>query len=60
MSDYNRKKIVCILPICCYPTNNDSNVGAERMRQYIEGLCKFFEYNDIVKNHNIYIYIVDN
>ena len=60
MSDDNRKKIICILPICCYPTNNDSNGGAERMRQYVEGLCKFFEYNDILKNHNIDIYIVDN
>ena len=53
-------KILCMLPICCYPTNVDSNRGAERIQQYVEGLNKFFEYNDIFKKQNVDIYIVDN
>lgn len=57
MSD---NKILCILPICCYPTNRTSNNGSERIQQYVTGLNKLFEYNDIFKKHNIDIYIVDN
>ena len=49
-----------MLPICCYPTNSGSNRGAERIQQYVEGLVKFFEYNDIFKKQNVDIYIVDN
>ena len=54
------KNILCMLPICCYPTNTDSNRGRERIQQYVKGLGKFFEYNDIFKKHNIDIYLVDN
>ena len=54
------KKILCILPICCYPTNNNSNTGYERIQQYVTGLNKFFEYNDILKKHNVDIYVSDN
>jgi hypothetical protein len=49
-----------MLPICCYPTNSGSNRGAERIQQYVKGLVKFFEYNDVLKKHNVDIYIVDN
>ena len=54
------KKILCMLQICCYPTNSGSNSGAERIQQYVKGLTKFFEYNDIFKKQNVDIYIVDN
>jgi hypothetical protein len=53
-------KILCMLPICCYPTNTGSNRGEERIQQYVKGLVKFFEYNAILKKHNVDIYIVDN
>ena len=53
-------KILCMLPICCYPANLDSNRGEERMQQYVKGLTKFFEYNDTFKKYNVDIYIVDN
>ena len=56
----SNNKILCILPICCYPANKGSNNGAERIQQYVNGLGKFFEYNDILKKHNIDIYIADN
>lgn len=52
--------ILLELRICCYPTNTGSNRGAERIQQYVNGLVKFFEYNDILKKHNVDIYIVDN
>jgi len=58
MGDDN--KILCMLPICCYPANLDSNRGGERMQQYVKGLTKFFEYNDTFKKYNVDIYIVDN
>ena len=32
----------------------------ERIKQYIDGLRKFFEYNDVLKKHNIDVYLVDN
>jgi len=53
-------KILCMLPICCYPTNTGSNRGEKRIQQYVKGLVKFFEYNAILKKHNVDIYIVDN
>jgi glycosyltransferase involved in cell wall biosynthesis len=37
-------KILCILPICCFPTNNNRNESDERIQQYISGLNKFFDY----------------
>jgi hypothetical protein len=49
-----------MLPICCYPTNTGSNRGEERIQQYVKGLVKFFEYNNVLKKHNVDIYIVDN
>jgi hypothetical protein len=49
-----------MLPICCYPVNKASNRGTERIQQYIVGLSKFFEYNDILKKNNIVVYLVDN
>ena len=51
---------MCILPICCFPTNNDTFRGNERIQQYINGLNKFFEYIEIMNNHNVDIYIFDN
>jgi len=54
------KKILCMLPICCYPANPNSNKGNERIQQYVKGLTKFFEYNDILKKHGVDIYLVDN
>ena len=53
-------KILCILPICCFPTNKDTFIGNERIQQYITGLNKFFEYIEIMNNHNVDIYIFDN
>ena len=53
-------KILCILPICCFPTNKDTYIGNERIQQYINGLNKFFEYIEIMNNHNVDIYIFDN
>ena len=60
MSGNDTTKILCMLPICCYPTNACSNSGVERIKQYIDGLRKFFEYNDVLKKHNIDVYLVDN
>ena len=54
------KKILCMLPICCYPANPNSNSGEVRLQQYVKGLTKFFEYNDILKKHGVDIYLVDN
>jgi hypothetical protein len=54
------KKILCMLPICCYPANPVSNKGKERIQQYVKGLTKFFEYNNILKKHDVDIYLVDN
>ena len=56
----SNNKILCMLPICCYPTNTGSNRGEKRIQQYVKGLVKFFEYNAILKKHNVDIYIVDN
>ncbi len=56
----SNNKILCMLPICCYPTNTGSNRGEERIQQYVKGLVKFFEYNNVLKKHNVDIYIVDN
>jgi hypothetical protein len=53
-------KILCLLPICCFPTNKYTFIGNERIQQYIAGLNKFFEYIQIMNNHNIDIYIFDN
>ena len=38
-------KILCILPICCNPSNKDSCKGEKRIIQYVDGLKKFFEYS---------------
>jgi hypothetical protein len=56
----SNRKILCLLPICCYPANMSSNNGAERIQQYVNGLSKFFEYIDILKKHNVDTYITDN
>jgi hypothetical protein len=53
-------KIVCILPICCNPSNRDSCKGEKRIIQYVDGLKKFFEYSDILKEFNVDIYVFDN
>lgn len=53
-------KIVCILPICTYPTNNNSIKGIERINQYIIGLNKFFEYLEILNKYNVDVIIFDN
>jgi hypothetical protein len=53
-------KTLCILPICCFPTNKDTFIGNERIQHYINGLNKFFEYIQIMNNHNVDIYIFDN
>lgn len=53
-------KILCLLPICCFPTNKESIKNNERLQQYISGFKKFFEYIELMNNHNINIYIFDN
>ena len=53
-------KILCILPICCNPSNKDSCKGEKRIIQYVDGLKKFFEYSDILKEFNVNVYIFDN
>lgn len=55
-----KSKILCILPICCFPTNSGSNKGKERIQQYVNGLNQFFEYRDILEKYNIDVYITDN
>jgi len=52
--------ILCVLPICLYPSNRMSNKGTERINQYINGLSKFFEYFDLLKTFNVDVYIFDN
>lgn len=52
--------ILLELRVCCYPKNKSSNKGSERIQQYVTGLNKFFEYNDILKQHNVDVYITDN
>ena len=52
--------ILLELRVCCYPKNKSSNKGSERIQQYVTGLIKFFEYNDILKQHNVDVYITDN
>ena len=54
------QKILCILPICINPTNNNSNTGLERIEQYITGLNKFFEYIEILNTYKVDIIIFDN
>lgn len=53
-------KTVCMMHLCCYPENKDSNHGQIRIQQYVKGLQKFFEYTDILKKHDIDIVLVDN
>jgi hypothetical protein len=53
-------KILCILPICINPINSSSYKGVERIQQYIVGLTKFFEYNEILNTHKVDIIIFDN
>ena len=55
-----KNKILCIMPICLYPSNNMSNKGTERINQYINGLNKFFEYIELLKKFNVDVYIFDN
>jgi len=48
------------MPICLNPSNKMSNVGEERIKQYIEGFKKFFEYINILNEHNVDILVFDN
>jgi len=52
--------ILCIMPICCFPTNKDTYDTKDRINHYISGLNKFFEYNDILLENQVDIYIFDN
>lgn len=53
-------KILCLMPICINPSNKMSNCGKERIDQYVEGFTKFFEYINILNEHNIDIIVFDN
>tara|TARA_B100000401_G_scaffold215527_2_gene145471 strand:- start:5413 stop:6036 length:624 start_codon:yes stop_codon:yes gene_type:complete len=46
------------LCICVNPSNNKN--PKKRNQQYLQGLNKFFEYNDILKDNNVDIFITDN
>ena len=49
--------ILCELRLCCYPTNRMCNSGTERIKQFVDGLNKFFEFN---KNNEFDVLITDN
>lgn len=51
--------IVCILQMCCFPTNKDSNMEHRKL-EYTHGLQKFFSYIDILNESNIDIILTDN
>lgn len=53
-------KIIFLLNICCFPENASSFNNKIRTQQYIDGLNTVFQYNNIIKNHDIEVYIVDN
>jgi len=53
-------KIIFLLNICCFPENTSSFNNKIRIQQYIDGLNTVFQYNNIIKNHDIDVYIVDN
>ena len=53
-------RILCVLPMCLYPSNRMSNKGTERINQYINGLNKFFEYIEFLKKFDVDVYIFDN
>ena len=53
-------KIILLLNICCFPENTSSFNNKIRTQQYIDGLNTVFQYNNIIKNHDIDVYIVDN
>jgi hypothetical protein len=53
-------KIIFLLNICCFPENTSSFNNKIRTQQYIDGLNTVFQYNNIIKNHDIDVYIVDN
>jgi hypothetical protein len=48
------------MPICCFPTNKYTYNTTDRLQHYIAGLTKFFEYNDILLENQVDIYIFDN
>jgi len=53
-------KIIFLLNICCFPENTSSFNNKIRIQQYIDGLNTVFQYNNIIKKHDIDVYITDN
>jgi len=53
-------KILCLMPICTNPSNEMSNVGQERIQQYVNGFAKFFENINTLNDHNVDILVFDN
>ena len=50
--------ILCELRICINPSNNKN--PEKRNREFVNGLKKFFEYNKILKDNHVDIFITDN
>lgn len=53
------KNIICILHTCIYSTHDKQNIN-NRIQQYVNGINKFFEKNELYLNNNIDIVLIDN
>lgn len=53
-------KTVFLLNICCFPENTSYFNNKIRTQQYIDGLNAVIQYNNIIKKHNVDVYIIDN
>lgn len=53
-------KTVFLLNICCFPENVSYFNNKIRTQQYIDGLNAVIQYNNIIKKHNVDVYIIDN
>lgn len=53
-------RIIFLLNICCFPENTSSFNNKIRIQQYINGLNAVLQYNNIIKKHDIDVYITDN
>jgi hypothetical protein len=55
------EKTIFLLQMCLYPTNGFSLTrGKDRIQQYVNGLTRVFEYNDIIQKNSIDVLIFDN
>ncbi len=53
-------KTIFLLNICCFPENVSYFNNKIRTQQYIDGLNAVFQYNNIIKKHDVDVYIIDN